>query len=82
MISNIKNASPSEELQRRSAGILFTMNDLLKKSNIFFKFLKNLLKSYITIPTKNNFKIKTHQSRAMALTVRIDVLWIRQCQLI
>jgi len=36
MISNIKNTSPSEELQRRSAGILFTMNDLLKKSKIYF----------------------------------------------
>jgi len=40
MISNIKNASSSEEMQRRSAGILFTMNDLLKKSKKSFEALK------------------------------------------
>jgi hypothetical protein len=32
LISNIKNGSPSEDVQRKAAGILFTTNDLQKKS--------------------------------------------------
>lgn len=44
MVTNFKNSSPSEEMQRRSAGILFTMNDLQKKGwNLKLQFIiKNL----------------------------------------
>ena len=38
-ITNIKITSPSEELQRRAAGILFTINDLLRKSNFSLDLL-------------------------------------------
>lgn len=34
LIIDIKNSSPYEEIQRRSAGIIFTLNDLQKKSYI------------------------------------------------
>ena len=46
MVTSFKNSSPSEEMQRRSAGILFTMNDLQKKGPNFknFKRLVNVIK--------------------------------------
>lgn len=31
LLTNIKNSCPSEEMQKKSAGILFTINDLQKK---------------------------------------------------
>lgn len=34
LITSIKNSSSSEEMQRKAAGILFCLNDLLKKSDL------------------------------------------------